>query len=147
MTDLHKRAADLLAKCEGMTEGPNAYLIVKQGLYYRPESKGYTGLKAEAGRYTLDEVSVWLPNLDSPNQDGISFILADDAPEASAACYRETLDAHKAAHLTEALALIRDLTADRDAAIQAAVEKEREACKAIVKERPPEQAFAVTGDR
>lgn len=62
MTDLHERAAELLAKCEGMTEGP------------------------------------WFP-----------LGLAKTA-------------------LPEALALIRDFQADRDAAIQAAVEKEREAC-------------------
>lgn len=62
------------------------YLIEKRGLYYRPDAHGYTGLKAEAGRYDLDAVAVHFPNFDSPNQDGMTFVYEDDAPDYSSAC-------------------------------------------------------------
>jgi hypothetical protein len=62
------------------------YLIEKRGLYYRPESRGYTGLKSEAGRYSLDDVSVHFPNRESPNQDGMTFVSETDAPDYSTRC-------------------------------------------------------------
>ena len=57
------------------------YLLVKRSLYYRPNSKGYTGIKDEAGRYTLDEVAERFPNMDSPQQDGVGFFLEEEAPD------------------------------------------------------------------
>lgn len=62
------------------------YLIEKRGLYYRPDAAGYTGLKSEAGLYDLDQVAEYFPNFDSPNQDGMTFVDHDDAPEYSTAC-------------------------------------------------------------
>lgn len=62
------------------------YLIEKRGLYYRPNAQGYTGLKSEAGLYDLDELSLHFPNFDSPNQDGMTFVDVDDAPDYSSAC-------------------------------------------------------------
>ena len=62
------------------------FLIEKRGLYYRPESAGYTGLKCEAGRYDLDAVAMHFPNMDSPNQDGMRFYREDEAPEFSPSC-------------------------------------------------------------
>jgi len=62
------------------------FLIEKRGLYYRPDSAGYTGLKDEAGLYPLDELALHFPNFDSPNQDGMTFVSQDDAPEFSTAC-------------------------------------------------------------
>jgi hypothetical protein len=62
------------------------YLIEKRGLYYRPDAAGYTGLKCEAGRYDLDAVAAHFPNFDSPNQDGMTFVDEDDAPEFSSQC-------------------------------------------------------------
>lgn len=67
-----------------MTE--QLFLITKRGLYYRPNAKGYTGVKKEAGRYTLDEVAVRFPNLDSPRQDGLGYVSEAEAPEFSPAC-------------------------------------------------------------
>jgi len=64
----------------------NKFLIVKRGLYYRPEAKGYTNFAEEAGRYTLEEVAVLLPNKDSDNQDGMYFMHEDDAPEYAPSC-------------------------------------------------------------
>ena len=31
------------------------YLIIKRGLYERPDHQGYTGIRDQAGRYTLEE--------------------------------------------------------------------------------------------
>jgi hypothetical protein len=31
------------------------YLLLRRGLYWRPNSQGHTALKSEAGRYTEDE--------------------------------------------------------------------------------------------
>lgn len=62
------------------------YLIEKRGLYYRPDAKGYTGLKSEAGLYELEQVALHFPNFDSPNQGGMTFVEVDDAPDYSSAC-------------------------------------------------------------
>ena len=35
-----------------MTE--DRYIIIKRGLYYRPNSQGYTGIRDHAGRYSLE---------------------------------------------------------------------------------------------
>lgn len=64
---------------------PDLYLIEKRGLYYRPSAQGYTCFKHEAGQYTLNDVAVHFPNHDSPNQDGMTFIAFDDAPDVSKA--------------------------------------------------------------
>jgi hypothetical protein len=34
----------------------NYYYILKRGYYYRPDSKGYTDKKEEAGIYSFDEM-------------------------------------------------------------------------------------------
>lgn len=73
----------------------DAYLIIKRGLYYKPRACGYTGIRDHAGRYTLAEVAVRFPNLESENQDGMSFIHEDDAPEFTPACFHDL----KADHL------------------------------------------------
>ena len=77
-------------------ERTDAHLIEKRGLYYRPDSAGYTGLKEDAGRYTLEEVAIHFPNTDSPNQDGMTFYHEDDAPEYSASCAWDVKLVHKA---------------------------------------------------
>jgi|GEM_PF-3859138 len=81
-----------------------AFLIVKRDLYYKPNARGYTGIKDNAGRYTLDEVAALFPNRDSGQQDGISFIPEDEAPDYSPACFHDV----KADHLE---GKVRDLTA------------------------------------
>jgi hypothetical protein len=78
------------------TSAEAVYLIIKRGLYYRPQSAGYTGLKDQAGRYTLDEVAVHFPNMDSPNQDGMSFVDENEAGEYSPACPWDLRLKHKA---------------------------------------------------
>ena len=34
---------------------PEEYLIISHGLYFRPNARGYTGIRAEAGLYTKEE--------------------------------------------------------------------------------------------
>lgn len=63
------------------------FLIEKQGLYYRPDSAGYTGLKSEAGRFTFEEAAMEAgPNGPDGPQDGISIWAEDEAPDFSTRC-------------------------------------------------------------
>ena len=57
------------------------YLIEKRGLYYRPFSKGYTGIKAEAGQYTKKEADS-IEDI----EDGVFKIAFEDAPEFALNC-------------------------------------------------------------
>ena len=59
----------------------DSYLIVKHGLYYRPKGHGYTGIKDEAGRFTLSQVADELCVV-----EGVSFFHEDEAPEFSVSC-------------------------------------------------------------
>jgi hypothetical protein len=63
------------------------YLLLKRGLYYRPNNVGYTGIRDEAGRY---EESDAMP------EAGVTAIHERDAPEFSDACW----DDIKVRHLT-----------------------------------------------
>ena len=53
------------------------YLLVKRGLYYRPDSAGYTGLKSEAGRYPAQRADPLA---------GVTAIYEDKAPFFSPGC-------------------------------------------------------------
>ena len=67
------------------------FLIEKRGVYYRPEAKGYTGLKREAGRYSFEEAAERVgPNGPDGSQDGLSMWREEEAPEYSSACYSDT---------------------------------------------------------
>jgi hypothetical protein len=65
------------------------YVIMKRGLFYRPRNQGYTGIRKEAGLYTLDEVAELFPNIDCENQDGISYMDVDHAPEFAPGCWHD----------------------------------------------------------
>jgi len=71
---------------EKLDELEARYLIVKRGLYYRPDNKGYTGLKKDAGRYPKEHANAAY---------GTTAIHEDDAPEYSEACWPETKLADK----------------------------------------------------
>lgn len=63
------------------------FLIEKRGLYYRPEARGYTGLKREAGRYSFEDAAARVrPNGPDSWQDGKVMWAEADAPEFSSAC-------------------------------------------------------------
>ena len=66
---------------------PELFLIEKRGLYYRPNAQGYTGLKSDAGRYSLEEAASRAgPNGPDGSQDGMEIWRESEAPEYSSAC-------------------------------------------------------------
>lgn len=70
-----------------MTDAPEKFLIEKRGLYYRPNARGYTGLKSEAGRYSFDEAVERVgPNGPDGPQDGLGMWRESEAPEYSSRC-------------------------------------------------------------
>lgn len=76
------------------------WLLMKRGLYYRPDDCGYTGIRDHAGRYSFEEAQDRASN-------GVTIISLADAPEFSEACFDDL--ARK--HLTEQRDAIR---AERD---------------------------------
>lgn len=66
------------------------FLLIKRGLYYRPNNQGYTGIKENAGRYR---------EVDALGLDGVVAIHEDDAPEYSSACFADLAQAHMAKKL------------------------------------------------
>lgn len=60
-------------------EGPDSWLIMKRGYFYRPNKQGYTTSKTEAGRYSEVEAMA-----EAAVGDGITIILADDWPRQKA---------------------------------------------------------------
>lgn len=66
------------------------YLIIKRGLYYRPNSQGYTGLRDEAGRYTLD----YCQKLCDGNRDGLTYIHENKAEEFMPDAYHDSVIKH-----------------------------------------------------
>lgn len=75
------------------------FLLMKRGLYYRPDNNGYTGLKSEAGRYRENEA---YPD------GGVTAIHENDAEEFAPGCWQDM----KIAHLERQ---IEKLVAERDA--------------------------------
>lgn len=63
------------------------FLIEKRGLYYRPDAKGYTGLKREAGLYSFDDAVERVgPNGPEGPQDGMGIWRVSEAPQFSTNC-------------------------------------------------------------
>lgn len=56
------------------------FLLIKSGYYWRPNSAGYTGFKAEAGRYSYSEAKKRCEYGHS------TMIKEEDAPEFSDSC-------------------------------------------------------------
>ena len=56
------------------------YLLVKRGLYYKPNNQGYTGIKEYAGRYIKSEERLEI---------NVIAIHEDEAPEFSKSCWPE----------------------------------------------------------
>jgi len=50
------------------------WLLLKRGLYWRPDSMGYTAKKSEAGRYHYDEAKHRI-------NAGVSMVHEDDVPD------------------------------------------------------------------
>ncbi len=90
----------------GMAVMPK-YLLIKRGLYYRPNNMGYTGIKDQAGRYEASEA-----------YEGVTAIHEDEAPEYAPACWNDVKIGDMQAKLDAITAqrdrLIAALTPDRD---------------------------------
>jgi len=80
------------------------FLIEKRGMYYRPDAKGYTFFKGEAGRYSFEEAAERAgPNGPDGSQDGIGIWRESEAPEYSSACDYITQLQYQKRELVEAL--------------------------------------------
>jgi len=66
-------------------------------LYYGPNNQGYTGVKANAGRYR---------EVDALGLDGVTAIHQDKAGEFAPACWMETKLAHKDEVIADLLAAL-----------------------------------------
>lgn len=74
------------------------FLLLKRGLYYRPNGQGYTGRKSEAGRY---------PATDARPAYGVTAIHEDEAPAYSDGCWPETMLADANNRIAEDEILLR----------------------------------------
>ena len=68
------------------------YLINKRGLWYRPNSQGYTSAAIEAGHYTKEEAeAITHPNgIDGP-RDGMFYVHIDEVKCPHLAAHRARL--------------------------------------------------------
>lgn len=67
----------------------HGYLLVKRGLYYRPDAAGYTGVRDHAGRYSLAEAEAH-----TGSDSGVTVTHESVAPEFCAACCLGVKSAH-----------------------------------------------------
>jgi hypothetical protein len=70
-----------------MTAHTEGWLIVKRDLYFRPDCKGYTGIRDQAGRYSLDFAKGY-------ECEGTSIIHESEAPEFREAAYSDLVIKH-----------------------------------------------------
>ena len=76
-------------------EPEQMFLILKRDLYECPNHCGYTGIKDNAGQYTLEEVALSMPpDKYFPLNEHVYFIREEDAPEYTRACYWDVREAH-----------------------------------------------------
>ena len=89
-----------------MSDEPR-FLLVKRGLYWRPNGKGYTGLKSEAGLYTLEDAAMSHGEYKTHYGENAvtEYILFEDAPEYAPACCTEV----KIRHLEERVAKMDEM--------------------------------------
>jgi hypothetical protein len=81
------------------------YLLVKRGLYYRPDRKGYTGIKSEAGRYLES---------DATPDCGVFAVHQDGAPQFSERCFPDVAITHLNRTITEMADALRVLIEQRE---------------------------------
>ena len=67
-------------------------LLVKRGLYYRPDNCGYTGVKENAGRYDASEARP---------DSGVFAVHEDEAPIYSPGCFHDLAAEHFAKKVHE----------------------------------------------
>lgn len=101
----------------GETEG--SYVLIKRGLYWRPDDLGYTGLLSEAGHYTKFEA-------EQRANDDVTMVPLTEAPEFAPSCFDDIK--------------VREMSRDRDR-LRARAEKAEAAL------RPFADAAASLSDR
>lgn len=82
-----------------MSEHAEGWLIVKRDLYYRPESKGYTGIRDEAGRFPYAIAK-------DCQTHGCSIVHESEAPEFREATYDDLIIKHLIKQRDEARAAL-----------------------------------------
>jgi hypothetical protein len=78
------------------------YLLMKRGLFYRPNAQGYTGIRDHAGRYAEAEAIA----RSRDGEDGVTMVLETEAPEFTASCYDDLARDHLTRQRDEARARI-----------------------------------------
>ena len=73
-----------------MTDTGEHYLIIKRGLYYRPNSQGYTGIRDQAGRYSLE----FAKNLFVSSNGECRWVHEDQAVEFTASAWDDLVIKH-----------------------------------------------------
>jgi hypothetical protein len=100
-------------------EGVEArYLLVKRDLYYAPNNHGYTGIKANAGRYMASEAD---------EASGVIAIHEDDAPMFAKGCWEDVKTDHLLSIITAHEKTIADLRQSLTAREPATADVGREA--------------------
>jgi len=88
----------------------DGYLIRKSGVFYRPDSCGYTRAKAEAGRYSLkDAIDITHPNGPDGPRDNMRYIHESEVLDP-----RADLSDAKDKRIEELEALAHKLASDPD---------------------------------
>lgn len=82
---------------------PRGWLLVKRGLFERPDRAGYTGLRDQAGRFTLEEAR----SITRDPEDGITMLHETEAPMFSAVADMHVVARYLAGQVTR-------LTNERD---------------------------------
>lgn len=85
---------------------PERYLLMKRGVYYRPDWCGYTGIKDHAGLYSEYEARSHADPV-----SGVTMIREADAPEFSPKCYDDVARSHLLKQRDEAASRIATLEA------------------------------------
>lgn len=65
------------------------YLLMKRGLYYRPDAMGYTGIKDHAGRYSKEDAEGH-----ADPASGVTMVSEAQAAEFSPNCFDDLARAH-----------------------------------------------------
>jgi len=65
------------------------YLLMKRGLYYRPDAMGYTGIKDHAGRYSKGDAEGH-----ADPASGVTMVSEAEAAEFSPNCFDDLARAH-----------------------------------------------------
>lgn len=78
------------------------WLLLKRGLYWRPDDLGYTGIRDHAGRYSLDEAKARVGD----GSSGVTMIKEGEAPEFTSACFDDLAREHLKKQIDDARAKI-----------------------------------------